>query len=31
VVGFLCEPLALEGALDITATGGWRAYLVAQQ
>jgi allophanate hydrolase len=27
VVGFLCEPLALEGARDITATGGWRAYL----
>jgi allophanate hydrolase len=27
VVGFLCEPLTLEGARDITATGGWRAYL----
>jgi allophanate hydrolase len=27
VVGFLCEPIALEGAQDITATGGWRAYL----
>jgi allophanate hydrolase len=27
VVGFLCEPIALEGAEDITATGGWRAYL----
>ena len=27
VVGFLCEPIALEGARDITATGGWRAYL----
>ena len=26
VVGFLCEPLALEGAEDITAAGGWRAY-----
>jgi allophanate hydrolase len=26
VVGFLCEPLALEGAEDITAYGGWRAY-----
>jgi allophanate hydrolase len=27
VVGFLCEPIALKGARDITATGGWRAYL----
>jgi allophanate hydrolase len=27
VVGFLCEPIALDGARDITATGGWRAYL----
>jgi allophanate hydrolase len=26
VVGFLCEPLALESAEDITAFGGWRAY-----
>lgn len=25
--GFLCEPLALTGARDITATGGWRAHL----
>lgn len=24
--GFLCEPAALEDALDITAYGGWRAY-----
>ncbi|MFO6420840.1 allophanate hydrolase [Hylemonella sp. W303a] len=30
VQGFLCEGLALEGALDITAHGGWRAYLAAQ-
>lgn len=30
VQGFLCEALALEGALDITAHGGWRAYLAAQ-
>ncbi|MFT3864410.1 MAG: allophanate hydrolase [Solirubrobacterales bacterium] len=29
VVGFLCEPIALEGAEDITAAGGWRAYLGA--
>jgi allophanate hydrolase len=27
VKGFLCEPAALEGAIDITAHGGWRAYL----
>lgn len=27
VPGFLCEPPALEGAEDITAYGGWRAYL----
>jgi len=27
VAGFLCEPIALEGATDITAFGGWRAYL----
>ncbi|KUO15877.1 hypothetical protein AQJ91_38975 [Streptomyces dysideae] len=27
VPGFLCEPGALSGAEDITAYGGWRAYL----
>ena len=27
VSGFLCEPLALDGAPDISAHGGWRAYL----
>lgn len=27
VVGFLCEPLALDGTLDITDHGGWRAWL----
>jgi allophanate hydrolase len=26
VHGFLCEPIATEGALDITSFGGWRAY-----
>lgn len=26
VQGFLCEPLALQGAVDITHLGGWRAY-----
>jgi allophanate hydrolase len=27
VHGFLCESIALEGAQDITALGGWRAYI----
>ncbi len=27
VSGFVCEPRALQGAVDITAYGGWRAYL----
>jgi allophanate hydrolase len=27
VTGFLCEPVALVGASNITAYGGWRAYL----
>jgi allophanate hydrolase len=27
VQGFLCEPIALQGAQDITSTGGWRRYL----
>ena len=26
VAGFLCEPIALRDATDITAFGGWRAY-----
>ncbi|MBL8444397.1 MAG: allophanate hydrolase [Zoogloeaceae bacterium] len=25
--GFICEPCGIEGASDITALGGWRAYL----
>ncbi len=29
VKGFVCEPAALEGAIDITAYGGWRGYLAA--
>ena len=29
VAGFLCEPLALAGAPDITSFGGWRAYLAS--
>jgi allophanate hydrolase len=31
VKGFVAEPRALEGALDITAHGGWRAYLTSHQ
>jgi allophanate hydrolase len=27
VAGFLCEPVALAGAPDITRSGGWRAHL----
>jgi len=27
VHGFGCEPIALEGATDISTFGGWRAYL----
>jgi allophanate hydrolase len=30
VHGFLCEPIALEGAADISRFGGWRAYLAAR-
>ena len=29
VSGFLCEPAALAGAPDITASGSWRVYLAA--
>ena len=29
VHGFLCEPAALDGARDISSTGGWRAHLAA--
>lgn len=29
VKGFLCEPLAVEGARDIGSFGGWRAYLAS--
>jgi allophanate hydrolase len=28
--GFICEPHALAGALDITAFGGWRAWLASR-
>jgi allophanate hydrolase len=27
VKGFVAEPRAIEGAQDITALGGWRAYI----
>jgi allophanate hydrolase len=30
VPGFLCEPIALEGATDITDYGGWRSFLAAR-
>ena len=30
VSGFVCEPVGLEGAEDITRFGGWRAYLAAR-
>jgi allophanate hydrolase len=30
VTGFVCEPWALAGATDITAYGGWRAYVAAR-
>jgi allophanate hydrolase len=29
VVGFLCEPVAVTEAEDVTHYGGWRAYLDA--
>jgi len=29
VKGFICEPIGLQGARDITAFGGWRAYLAS--
>ncbi|HRI96001.1 MAG TPA: hypothetical protein PLZ93_10330, partial [Nocardioides sp.] len=27
VHGFVCEPMGIEGALDISTWGGWRAFL----
>lgn len=29
VKGFICEPWAIDGALDITSFGGWRAYIAS--
>ena len=31
VVGFLCEPAALNGAADITASGSWINYLAGKE
>lgn len=31
VHGFLCEPIALEGATDISGHGGWRSYLRSRE
>jgi allophanate hydrolase len=30
VKGFICEPYALATAEDVTAFGGWRAYLASR-
>ena len=30
VSGFLCEPIALADAVEITPHGGWRAYLASR-
>ena len=29
--GFICEPYGLEGAVDITEFGGWRAYMKSRR
>ncbi len=31
VTGFICEPCALDGAVDVSAFGGWRAYLQSRR
>ncbi len=31
VKGFICEPIAAVGAVDITHHGGWRRYLAANR
>ncbi|OZB75728.1 MAG: allophanate hydrolase [Halothiobacillus sp. 14-55-98] len=31
VTGFICEPRALQDAKDVTAFGGWRAYIASRQ
>ncbi|MBH0237197.1 allophanate hydrolase [Methylobrevis albus] len=30
VSGFVCEPAALEGAIEVTSFGGWRAYVASK-
>ena len=30
VSGFICEPYGLDGAIDITQLGSWRAYLASK-
>jgi len=30
VCGFVCEPLGVEGAADISGFGGWRQYLARE-
>jgi allophanate hydrolase len=30
VKGFICEAIGIEGARDITSTGGWRSFLAQQ-
>ena len=30
VTGFICEPCGMDGAVDVSAFGGWRAYLAGQ-
>lgn len=30
VKGFICEPLAIQGATDITELGGWRAFIASR-
>ncbi|RYZ81634.1 MAG: allophanate hydrolase, partial [Moraxellaceae bacterium] len=31
VTGFICEPIALDGARDISEFGGWRAWKASVQ
>lgn len=31
VSGFLCEPYAIQGAQEVTALGGWRAYIASRK
>jgi allophanate hydrolase len=31
VTGFICEPCAIDGAVEVTGFGGWRAYLESEK